>query len=474
MAGLSLIALARIASFLWASLSVQITPVPFERRVVISLAALYSFRMFGLFMLLPVLALYSSDYSGSTPFLLGLALGAYGFSQALLQIPFGVLSDRIGRKPVILAGFIIFVLGSVIAAQAETVMELIIGRFLQGGGAVSAAVMALLTDLTSEENRTKAMATIGASIGVSFSIALTVGPLMAAWAGVSSFFWLTAALGVVGIFILFKAVPAVSAPRRQREAGAVPALLWRTFKNPDLLRLNFGIFSLHFVLMANFMVLPLILEQQLNIARNYHGLLYFPLLAAAFVVMLPFIIVAEKRRQIKPVFLGAVALLVLMELMLMRVPPNLPLTLVGVFLFFAAFNLLEATLPSMVSKIAPAGAKGTATGIYATSQVMGVFTGGAIGGWILQHWGMTAVLSVAALVGLAWLVVAWSMRPPRFLASVLIPLRGQDPHIVSEKLRSVEGVAEVLVVASENTVYLKVDPRLVDRQALTGIVENQA
>ena len=474
LAGLPLIPLVRIASFLRASLSVQLTPVPFERRVVVSLAALYSFRMFGLFMLLPVLALYSSDYSGSSPFLLGLALGAYGFSQALLQIPFGVLSDRIGRKPVILAGLIIFILGSVVAAQAETVVELIIGRFLQGGGAISAAVMALLTDLTSEENRTKAMAMIGASIGVSFSVALTVGPLMAAWAGVSSIFWLTAALGLVGIAILFKAVPVVATPQRRREAGAVPALMWNTFKNPDLLRLNFGIFSLHFVLMANFMVLPLILEQQLNVARDYHGLLYFPLLALAFVVMLPFIIVAEKRRQIKPVFLGAVALLVLMEVALMRTPPNMPLTLGAIFLFFTAFNLLEATLPSMVSKIAPAGAKGTATGIYATSQVLGVFSGGAVGGWLLQQWGMAAVLALAAIVSLVWLIVAWFMRPPRFLASVLIPLRGQDHQAISEKLRALEGVAEVLVVASENTVYLKVDPRLVDRQALTDIVENQA
>jgi MFS family permease len=461
--------------FCGASLLVQLTPVPFERRVVASLAALYSFRMFGLFMLLPVLALYSTDYSGSTPFLLGLALGAYGFSQALLQIPFGVLSDRIGRKPVIFVGLIIFILGSVLAAQADTAIELIIGRFLQGGGAISAAVMALLTDLTAEENRTKAMATIGASIGVSFSVALTVGPLMAAWGGVSSIFWLTAVLGLLGIFILFKIVPTVQyAPRRQREAGAVPALLWNTLKNPDLMRLNVGIFSLHFVLMANFMVLPLLLEQQLDIARDYHGLLYFPLLAAAFVVMLPFIIVAEKRRKLKPVFLGAIALLVLVELALIRVPPNMPLTLIVIFLFFAAFNLLEATLPSMVSKIAPAGSKGTATGIYATSQVLGVFAGGAVGGWLLQHWGIMAVLSVAALCSLLWLVIAWFMRPPRFLASVLIPLRDRDPHVILEKLRALDGVAEVLIVASENTIYLKVDPRVIDRQALSNVVENPA
>src|SRR5690606_38255849 len=188
---------------------VQFTPAPFERRVVASLAALYSFRMFGLFMLLPVLALYGADYEGSTPFLLGIALGAYGFSQALLQIPFGIASDRIGRKPIILAGLLIFIAGSIVAAQAETMVELIVGGLLQGGGAISAAVMALLIDLTAEQNRTKAMATIGASIGVSFSVALTVGPLMAAWGGMSSIFWLTAVLGAVGIYILYRVIPSV-------------------------------------------------------------------------------------------------------------------------------------------------------------------------------------------------------------------------------------------------------------------------
>lgn len=451
----------------------QFTSAPFERRVVATLAALYSIRMFGLFMLLPVLALYSADYSGSTPFLLGLALGAYGFSQALLQIPFGMLSDRLGRKPVILGGLIVFVFGSVIAAQADTIFELILGRFLQGGGAISAAVMALLIDLTAEENRTKAMATIGASIGVSFSVALTVGPLLAVWGGVTSIFWLTAGLGLAGIFILFKLVPAVQhAPRRLQEAGTVPALLWHTLKNRELLRLNLGIFVLHFVLMANFMVLPLILEQQLHIDRDHHGLVYFPLLALAFVVMLPFIIVAEKRRQMKPVFLGAIILLALTELALTRVPPNLLLTLLVIFLFFVAFNLLEASLPSMVSKIAPAGAKGTATGIYATSQVLGVFTGGAVGGWLLQVSGISAVFSVGATLTILWICVAWYMVPPRYLASVLIPLRNHDSDAISEKLRTLSGVEEVVVVVSENTIYLKVDPRIIDRKALTSLVED--
>ncbi|HWV14598.1 MAG TPA: MFS transporter [Cellvibrio sp.] len=453
----------------------QSSPLPFERRVVMSLAALYTFRMFGLFLLLPVLALYGTQYEGNTPFLLGVALGAYGASQALLQIPFGVLSDRIGRKPIIVAGLLIFIAGSVIAAQAHSVYELIIGRILQGGGAISGVVMALLTDLTSEENRTKAMATVGASIGISFSVAMTIGPMMANWAGVGSIFWVTAALGVIGIFILLLLVPNVQqAPRRKQEAGAVPGLLWQTLKHPELMRLNLGIFALHFVLMANFMVLPQILEQQLHITRSHHGMVYFPMLVVAFAIMLPFVILAEKRRKIKPVFLAAIGLLAATELGLIAVTPNLYLTLAAIFFFFVAFNVLEATLPSMVSKIAPAGAKGTATGIYSTSQVIGVSAGGAVGGWLLQQYGMEAVLALSALFSLLWLAAAWSMKPPRFLASVLIPLGQHKGELIADKLRAVEGVAEVLIVTSENTAYLKVDQRLVDRKALQAIVAGPA
>lgn len=451
---------------------IPVKTVPFERRVVISLAALYSFRMFGLFMLLPVLSLYGTEYRGHTPFLLGFALGAYGLSQALLQIPFGVLSDRVGRKPLILLGLVLFVAGSLVAAIADSVYGLILGRILQGGGAISAVVMALLTDLTSEENRTKAMATVGASIGVSFSVAMTLGPLLASWAGVGGIFWVTAVLGLVGIYIVVAKVPDVAngvVPKR--ESVAVPHLLWNTLKHPELLRLNLGIFALHFVLMANFVVLPLILQEQLHIPRDYHGLIYFPLLALAFILMLPFVIIAEKRRKIKPVFLIAVSLLLISELLLTQVSTSCWMTLATLFLFFIAFNVLEATQPSMVSKIAPAGAKGTATGIYSTSQVLGVFGGGALGGWLLQHAGIHWVFCVNAGVVLVWLLVAWSMQPPRFLASVLIPLRHHDYEVVAKRLRAVDGVEEVVIVLSEQMVYLKVDQRLVDRKALAAIVD---
>lgn len=449
-------------------------PLPFERKVVYSLAALYTFRMLGLFMLLPVLAVYGTEYEHHSPFLLGLALGAYGFSQALLQIPFGVLSDRVGRKPLILIGLIIFTLGSVVAALADSVYGLIIGRFLQGGGAISAVVMALLTDLTSDENRTKAMATIGASIGVSFSVAMTLGPVLAGWAGVGAIFWLTAILGLVGIYILWAMVPDVaSSTAPKREAVAVPNLMWDTLKHPQLLRLNLGIFVLHFVLMASFVVLPLMLQNQLEIAREYHGLIYFPLLALAFIVMLPFVIIAEKRRKIKGVFLLAVGLLLVSELALILVSTQLILALVVLFIFFIAFNVLEATQPSMVSKIAPAGAKGTATGIYSTCQVLGVFGGGALGGWLLQHQGISAVFLLNSILVLVWLVVAWSMKPPHFLASILIPLHGRDHAKILEKLRAVDGVAEVVVVSSEDTIYLKVDQQRVDRKTLAAIVDRE-
>lgn len=445
---------------------------PFERRVVFSLASLYAFRMLGLFMLLPVLMLYGQDYQHANPFWLGLAMGAYGFSQAVLQIPFGVWSDRIGRKPVILAGLLIFALGSVVAALADSVYELIAGRFLQGCGAISAAVMALMIDLTSEEKRTRAMATIGASIGVSFSIALVLGPLMAAAWGMASIFWLTALLALTGIYILYRVIPEVQpsqAPARDARPSA--DLFGATLRHTDLARLNFGIFVLHFILMASFLVLPLLLEQQLQIPRESLWKVYLPLLGGAFIAMLPLMIIAEKKRRIKPVFLMAVALLALMQGALMLAPQWHFVILPGLFLFFMAFNLLEATLPSWVSKVAPAGAKGTATGIYSTFQFLGAFLGGAAGGALLHHYGQQAVLMVCGLAVLVWLLVAWFMTPPRYLASVLIPLRGRDGEQLAVRLRSLEGVEEILILPSEQTVYLKVDPRRIDRQTLTALID---
>lgn len=446
-------------------------PHSFERRVVVSLASLYAFRMLGLFMVLPILVLYGDEYSGSTPALLGLALGAYGFSQAFLQIPFGVLSDRIGRKPIIAAGLLLFILGSVVAALAESIYGLIFGRFLQGCGAISSAVMALLTDLTSDKNRTKAMATIGASIGVSFAIAIIIGPALATWGGLATVFWLTAGLGVLGLYILFQVVPSVARHTDSRPKTAIPALLLSSLRNPELLRLNVGIFVLHFVLMASFVVLPGILENRLGVPRQQHWLIYLPLLAGSFVTMLPFIILAEKYRKIKPVFIGSVVLLVLAELWLGQAPSSLYSLLPGLFVFFMAFNLLEATLPSLMSKIAPVRAKGAAMGIYSTCQFFGAFCGGVAGGGLLQAYGVNLVFWVCAGLILVWIAAALSMRPPRYLASMMLSLNGLAANDVSGKLGSMQGVKDVVIVESENMVYLKVDQREVDHEQINALLQ---
>lgn len=452
------------------SISSSQTPT-FERRAVVSLAALYSFRMLGLFMLLPVLSLYGTSYQQQTPFLLGVALGAYGFSQALLQIPFGVLSDRLGRRPLIILGLLLFVGGSVIAALADSVYGLILGRFLQGAGAISAVVMALLSDLTSDENRTKAMASIGASMGLSFVVAMSLGPMLAAWAGVSGIFWVTAFLGIIGIVIFWFWVPKVSASARpKRDALAVPQLIWLTFKHKELLRLNVGIFILHFVLMANFVALPLVLQNHWFIARDHHGFIYLPLLLIAFALAVPQIIIAEKKRKIRSVFLFSIGLIALAELGLMLLP-SVWIGLLVLFIFFIGFNVLEATQPSLVSKIAPAGSKGTATGIYATCQVMGVFLGGVVGGWLVQHQGLDKVFLLGGIGCFIWLLVAWKMEPPQFLASVLIPLPENYQPGLAGRLADVKGVAEVLIVDSERTAYLKVDQQIVDRKTLAAIVD---
>ncbi|MGH1372613.1 MAG: MFS transporter [Cellvibrionaceae bacterium] len=441
----------------------------FERRAITSLASLYAFRMLGLFMVLPVLALYGDEYSGSTPLMLGIALGAYGFTQALLQIPFGILSDRWGRKPIIAIGLIIFALGSVVAACADSVYELILGRCLQGGGAIASAIMAMVADLTSDESRTKAMASIGASIGLSFSVALVLGPVLAGWGGISSLFWATVMLALVGLWVLWRWVPTPAVRGRHREAGAVPELLRTTLIHPQLLRLNVGIFALHFVLMACFLVMPSILESQLGFARDQHWLIYLPLLLLAFVAMVPFIIIAEKRRKIKPIFVAAVVLLGAMIAVMAGVTQSRWGFLAALFFFFMAFNLLEATLPSLMSKLAPAGAKGTASGIYSTSQFLGAFAGGVSAGWLLQYESIDAVFALCAALVLIWFLLALTMSTPRFLAGVQVPLQAEYLSQADELLSALPGVVEVVLIKEEITAYLKVDPAIFDRDSIAEI-----
>ncbi|WP_251979106.1 MFS transporter [Salinicola avicenniae] len=446
-----------------------------ERRAIVGLAGLYASRMLGLFMVLPVLALYADHLDGATPFLVGLALGGYGLTQAILQIPFGLLSDRVGRKTVIAGGLLLFIIGSIVAATATSINAIIIGRCLQGSGAVAGAIMALLADQTREEIRTAAMATIGLSIGVAFAVAMVCGPLIADLGGLAGVFWFTAGLSVCGLLILWKLVPAAPRQRPHRDVGLDRSQLRATLGRGDLLRLDFSIFALHLILTACFTALPFRLEA-LGFAPAHHGWVYLPVMALAFIGMVPLVIVAEKYRRMKPIFIGAVAAMTLILLGFGELAQD-RITLVGLLWgFFVVFNLLEATLPSMISKLAPAGAKGTAMGIYSTSQFLGAFLGGTLGGALSQSLGIQSVFLGAAVIAAVWLAVVWKMPAPRHLSSEIIALDAHSMGMIDtllERFASVAGVEDVVVVPEERVAYLKVDRQRLDAEALASIAGNQ-
>ncbi|MDV6320459.1 MFS transporter [Chromohalobacter sp. HP20-39] len=446
-----------------------------ERRAIFGLASLYATRMLGLFMVLPVLALYADDLDGATPLLVGMALGGYGLTQAILQIPFGLLSDRFGRKLIISIGLLLFLLGSVVAAQATSIGWVIAGRCLQGSGAVAGAIMALLADQTREEVRTAAMATIGLSIGIAFGVAMVVGPLVADPFGLAGVFWFTAVLAAVGLLVLWRLVPRAPRLVSHRDVGLDRTQLRGMLARRDLLRLDFSIFALHAILTACFVAVPFRLEA-LGIAAAHHGWVYLPIMALAFVAMVPLVIVAEKYRKMKPIFIGAVAWLTLCLAGLVEFSDGRWALFSLLWGFFVAFNLLEATLPSMISKLAPAGAKGTAMGVYSTSQFLGAFLGGTAGGFLSQHFGLDAVFLGATLLGAVWLAIVWKMPAPRHLSSEIVAL---DEHSMGtmdtlmERFAAVAGVEDVMVVPDERVAYLKVDRQRLDAEALERVLGSQ-
>jgi len=416
-------------------------------------------------MVLPILALYMDNYPGFSPLLLGLCLGIYGLTQAALQIPLGLLSDKIGRRPVIIGGLLVFVLGSLVAAWAETSTGLIVGRAIQGAGAIASTLMALVSDLTSEENRTKAMATIGASIGMSFMLAMIVGPLIATALGLPGVFLVTALLGGLGIIIFMRWVPRAVTVQRNRETHTDLRQIRGLLKDRNLLRLNFGIFALHLILMAAFVVIPVLLSEELGIVAADLWWIYLLLLGGGFVAMLPVMIAGEKLQRQKISFTAAVACvtLALLLLALFRSPLLTPIMLL---LFFAAFNLLEASLPSWLSKVCPAGQKGTAMGIYSTSQFFGAFVGGVLGGWCVQHLGVDSLFLLLALISLVWLLLALGLDAPRSLQTVVLNSGAMDHEDFAKLILNVPGVEDILVVRGEQLAYAKVDKKTVDMAGL--------
>lgn len=448
-----------------------------ERHVALSLAGIYSLRMLGLFMIFPVFALYARHLDGTSPMLIGLALGAYGLTQALLQIPFGMLSDRFGRKPVIAVGLFLFAAGSVVAALSHHIVGVIVGRALQGSGAIASAVMALAADLTRDEQRTKVMALIGVSIGLSFAVALVVGPILNSMIGVPGIFWLTSLLALAGIAALLLLVPSPTRSQPHLDAEAVRGQFWTVLADGQLLRLDAGILILHFILTATFVVLPIALRDVAHFPADRHWQIYLGVLAGSVAIMVPFIIVAERRQMMKQVMAGAVLVLALAEFGLGMAYHTVLGIVAALLAFFGAFNILEASLPSLISKLAPADRKGTALGVYSSSQFLGAFLGGSLGGWLYGRYGFEVVFESCAALGAVWLALVVTMRRPRPLSSYILTVGSVDEgqaRQLAERLARLKGVAEAVVIREEGVAYLKVDRNLVDETALHQAAAAQA
>ena len=446
-----------------------------ELRASIGLSSIFGLRMLGMFVILPVFAIYAETLPGGDNLtLVGIALGAYGLTQAILQIPFGWWSDRYGRKPVIYAGLLIFAAGSFIAALGHHIYIVILGRVLQGSGAVSAAVMAMVADLTRDEHRTKAMAMIGSTIGATFALSLVASPWLNQVIGVPGIFILTGVLALAAIGVVYGVVPAAPAPPPRHESRGLAAF-WQVFKDPLLLRLNYGILALHATLMAMFFAVPFSLRAAgLGVAQHWQ--VYLPVLLGSFVLMLPAILRARKASQVKAVFVGSVALLLAGHLAMPWLTHGVSWIALFLLAFFTPFNVLEACLPSLISRIAPPGAKGMAIGIFTSIQFFGAFLGAAVGGFLYGRWGSagTAVFGTTLLA--IWLVLAAGMTVPATLSSRVYTIPELDRDRASgltAQLRTVPGVHEARVVAGERRAYLRVDSADFDEENVLKLIAGE-
>ena len=446
-----------------------------EKRAILGVGGIFALRMIGLFMIVPVFSVYGDNYAHATPFLIGLAVGIYGLGQAIFQIPMSLAADKFPRKPIIFLGLILFALGGIIAANATDIYEVIIGRALAGSGAVSAVLMALLADVTREEMRTKAMATMGLTIATSIMLAFAFGPLLVGSLGISGLFWLTAGFAVLAmLFLLFVPTP-LRVLKHNLDNKSIGQQLATVLKIGDLNRLHIGIFALHLTMTAIFVILPHQLNEVLGLSVRQQGLVYLPLLFIGFAVAIPFIIIAEKKRKMRQVFLGAIALMTV-ALALLALGGQVGVGIIlGLLLYFMGFNLLEATIPSWISKRAPVANKATAMGLNSSSQFFGAFVGGAMGGLLLSQpnvlaWGLLAIIMAASLL----LIIPIADPPYLSSTTVTIP-KNINIQDWSRQVLAVDGVDELVVMAKEQVAYLKLDKtQLTDtsRQELSHLAQS--
>lgn len=446
-----------------------------EVRSVLALAAILSFRMLGLFMIYPVFALYAPQYHYATPTLIGIALGAYGLTQALLQLPSSMISDRLGRKPIIIVGLVCFLIGSVIAGFTENIYILIIGRALQGAGAIGSTLMAFAADLTRVENRIKAMAILGMTIGLSFGAAMVLGPIINAYFQLKGIFWLTAFSAILGMFILYWIPEPKKLITHHEDLSSFKTLKSLLFK-PALLPINLSIMILHGVLTANFVVIPLYLNN-LKIIPLDQWQIYLPVLLGAFVTVMPLLFIAEKKNSYKNSLLFGIAAMTITELLLVQNHANYFIVMMLLYLFFTGFTLLEALLPSLISKLSPSNRKGSAMGIYSSLQFLGIFLGGWFAGLIRNYSNNEMVLLACLVICSIWFFSIVRMKKPPVFKTKTLPLKNitqQKAQQLAKQLLHIPGVIDVQVSIEDCIAYLKIDHKLFDQNALenTNLIAN--
>lgn len=382
-----------------------------ERRASVGLASIFGLRMLGLFFIMPVFTLYADQLTSATPTLIGLALGAYGLTQAILQVPMGMASDRIGRKPIIIGGLAVFALGSAVAAMSTSIYGVILGRALQGCGAIASAVMALAADATREDQRTKIMAFIGISVGVAFMLALVIAPTVAYYLGLTGIFWSTAAIALVSMVLLYLFVPGHYERSHDREIR--PGSFGRALRNPDLVRLDLSVLALHLILTAGFVVLPVVIQNSIHLPKPEHWKVYVPVMLISAALLFPAVSVGEAKGMMHRLIAAMVAVLAVGELALADSIHVAPWAVVlALIVYFTAFNILESSLPSLVSRFAPKDAKGAALGVFSTCQFIGAFLGGVLGGVFYGHFGVEGTFEFCAVVAGLWFLVALGLRSP--------------------------------------------------------------